>query len=326
MPKKYSHEEFVSLVNELYGDEFEVLSKYEGCNKKIKFKHNKCNREFEIRMHSVSKIKCKYCNTRKYTDESIRKILDEKTNNEYIILDKFETMHKNVNIKHLVCEKVFNTDMHHMINNGTRCPYCYGKNLQKNTELFKEEVYNLVGDEYTVLGEYTKSNENIKMRHNCDNCNNFEFEVRPSDFISHGNRCPLCKSSKGEQKISKYLTDNNIEFVIQKTFDDCIYKELLKFDFYLPNLNTIIEFDGIQHFKPIKHFGGEERLKINKERDSIKNEYCKDNNINLLRISYLDYNNIENILNEKLLSSTTIETTDNNLEGSRVEPSGSGFE
>ena len=60
----------------------------------------------------------------------------------------------------------------------------------------------------------------------------------------------------------------------------------MPFDFYLPELNICVEFDGIQHFKPIKYFGGEKTLKITQKHDKMKNEYCKENNIHLIRIKY----------------------------------------
>ena len=59
----------------------------------------------------------------------------------------------------------------------------------------------------------------------------------------------------------------------------------MRFDFYLPDYNTCIEFDGEQHFKPIKHFGGKERFKQQQKNDQIKNDYCVENNIALIRIS-----------------------------------------
>ena len=76
----------------------------------------------------------------------------------------------------------------------------------------------------------------------------------------------------------------------------------MPFDFYLPAYNLCIEFDGEQHFKSIKHFGGEKRLSIQKIKDNIKTEYCKNNNIKLLRIPYYDFNNIEKILEKILLT------------------------
>lgn len=77
-------------------------------------------------------------------------------------------------------------------------------------------------------------------------------------------------------------------------------ERLLPFDFYLTNLNICIEYDGIQHFKPINIFGGLNGFILTKNNDEIKTSYCKENNIKLIRISYNDIKIIKNILNENL--------------------------
>lgn len=100
--------------------------------------------------------------------------------------------------------------------------------------------------------------------------------------------CPVCKSSKGEKKILSFLIENNIKFERQKTFDGCESKYKLRFDFYLVEYNICIEFDGEYHFKPIDNWGGIEKLKNVKLKDDIKNNFCIKNNINLIRITYLD--------------------------------------
>ena len=70
----------------------------------------------------------------------------------------------------------------------------------------------------------------------------------------------------------------------------------LNFDFYLEDLNTCIEFDGLQHFNSIDFFGGDKAFEIRKQNDKIKNEYCFLSNIRLIRISYKEIKNINNIL------------------------------
>ena len=70
----------------------------------------------------------------------------------------------------------------------------------------------------------------------------------------------------------------------------------LPFDFYIPSLKILIEFDGIQHFKPISIWGGEKALISQTERDEIKNNFAIQNNFKLIRISYVDLNKIDKIL------------------------------
>ena len=112
--------------------------------------------------------------------------------------------------------------------------------------------------------------------------------------------CQVCSSSKSEQFIYNYLKINSISFEFQKKFDDCKYKSCLFFDFYLPDYNICIEFDGEFHFKQFFDVDIHHSLDTLQKRDEIKNQYCKDNNIKLLRISYEDRDRIEEILKKEL--------------------------
>ena len=111
----------------------------------------------------------------------------------------------------------------------------------------------------------------------------------------HG--CPKCNKSKGELEIEKYLLNKKIKYFSNYKFDDCrnIYK--LSFDFFLSKLNICIEYDGRQHYEVIDIFGGEEYLKKQIINDKIKTKYCIDNDIKLIRISYLE-NIKERLTNE----------------------------
>jgi very-short-patch-repair endonuclease len=91
--------------------------------------------------------------------------------------------------------------------------------------------------------------------------------------------------SMGEKRIYDYLIRKNIEFIYQKQFDDCKNIKPLPFDFYLPKYNLIIEFDGEQHYNSANAFNFESFESIQKH-DKIKNQYCADNNINIIRILY----------------------------------------
>lgn len=105
-----------------------------------------------------------------------------------------------------------------------------------------------------------------------------------------------CLLSKGEEKISNILAQHNIFFERQKVFKNCNFISSLRFDFYLPLINTIIEYNGIQHYQPVEYFGGKEQFINNQKRDQIKREYCLKNNIQLIEIKYSD--NIEKILTD----------------------------
>jgi hypothetical protein len=118
-------------------------------------------------------------------------------------------------------------------------------------------------------------------------------------------RCPICQNYEGEISISNYFAINDIENEPQKTFPGCKYKRLLKFDNYLLKYNLCVEFQGRQHYEPVDFAGkgekwAKEQFEINQIKDQIKRDYCNLNNINLIEIPYWEFDNIENILNEKL--------------------------
>ena len=187
---------------------------------------------------------------------------------------------------------------HDFKNNNQRCPVC-NKNSQRLSYDYVRLEFKKEG--YTLLSQEYKSN-NTKLKVMCNK--NHIYHVKYNNF-KNGTRCPLCSCSKGEDKIRFFLLNNNISFIPQKTFKGCKLKHLLPFDFYIPYLNLCIEYDGEQHFNPIDFAGKGEKWAEKQfikcvERDKIKNQYCKDNNIKLIRIPYWNYKNIEKILNREL--------------------------
>lgn len=120
----------------------------------------------------------------------------------------------------------------------------------------------------------------------------------------HGEGCPSCSSSYGEQRIERFLKKNNIEFNKQKRFNTCRDKRPLPFDFYLQQYNMLIEYDGPQHFHHVEGIikGNYDEYLLIKYHDNIKDTWSKENNIDLLRISYLDRSNIEKIIENKINS------------------------
>lgn len=97
-----------------------------------------------------------------------------------------------------------------------------------------------------------------------------------------------------KKKITEVLNKYNIKYEREKRFDDCKNKKALPFDFYLPDYNILIEYNGLQHYKDIDI--GRTELALIQHRDSIKKKYCEDNNIQLIIIPYWDKDKIEDIL------------------------------
>jgi Zn finger protein HypA/HybF involved in hydrogenase expression len=136
---------------------------------------------------------------------------------------------------------------------------------------------------------YVKAMEKVEI--NCPKHGTF-LQI-PNDHL-RGKGCPRCRESVGEKLIHNYLSQQQgYDVVSQKEFEDCtnIHKNkrwctLYKFDIYLPEFNTIIEFDGEQHFKKTFFHKTDEYYNEKVEDDRYKINYCKDNNIKLIRISY----------------------------------------
>ena len=114
------------------------------------------------------------------------------------------------------------------------------------------------------------------------------------------NHMDRLKNSLGEERIRIFLTKAQILYEEQKKFKDCININPLPFDFYIQNYNSCIEYDGIHHFEPIEYFGGLERHLYTKNNDNIKNQYCIDNSIRLIRIPYFKIDEINEILEKKI--------------------------
>lgn len=112
----------------------------------------------------------------------------------------------------------------------------------------------------------------------------------PLSAATTGNTIGADSRSLGEKVIAKILFDLNIDFIEQYSFNNLRSPKgvLLRFDFYLPKENVLIEYDGIQHFFPNKNFNNNnyEDWQYNRSLDRMKDQYCQDNNISLIRIPF----------------------------------------
>ncbi|QKF94507.1 putative zinc-ribbon domain protein [Fadolivirus algeromassiliense] len=190
------------------------------------------------------------------------------------------------------------------------CPYCSNKKVCIHNSLLWNYPQLCVEWYYTknekLPCEYTPGS-GTKVWWKCQNNSNHIWKSNIYGRTCrdpHG--CPICKFSRGEQKIINTLDYKKINYISQKTFENCIHIKQLPFDFYLTDYNLIIEFDGVQHFQPMKFCGGERDFVDRHKKDNIKNKFCKDNKINLIRISYKQINKIENIIDELLNKMTSV--------------------
>lgn len=183
---------------------------------------------------------------------------------------------------------------------GQGCAICKKEKIGRfhsmthSTYLYKLRKYTSNID---VLEEYKDSR--TKILHVCNVCGN-EWMVKPNSILS-GNGCPKCAFSKGERKITEVLSSLHTSYIPQYKFADCRNKVPLSFDFYLPELNTLIEYQGQQHYEPVDFGGMGKKRSITKyeencQRDQIKRDYALNNKISLIEIPYWEYDNIDSIL------------------------------
>lgn len=148
-----------------------------------------------------------------------------------------------------------------------------------------------------------RKHSKVKIKMICQNkyCRR-AYPISCSKFV-HNRRCPYCSSSRGELKIREFLELNFIKNINQKTFDGLIGLNggNLSYDFYLPDYELLIEYQGEQHLAPIEYFGGDKEFKKQKNHDRRKRKYAEKNGIKLLEIWYWDFDNIEHILKKELI-------------------------
>lgn len=247
--------------------------------------------------HIVKKSGCPKCKgfnlTYKEKNEISRKIHKHKYSYSLIIKD-----YKHKEKIPITCKYhgVFYQTYDNHVNKKQGCPQCKNNRKKVNKQLLIYKIKELkTGYKYNweSLGNYFDNTFLIR-------CNKHGwFNQQPSNHLM-GQKCPKCNGSRGEERVENYLKYKGIKYITQKTFNGLKNKNNLYFDFYLPDYDLCIEFDGQLHFKSIEFFGGDLALLQNQKHDKIKNDYCINNKIKLLRIHYKDINNIEKIIDNEI--------------------------
>lgn len=168
---------------------------------------------------------------------------------------------------------------------GQGCPKCghNGSWRKGNTDLFIDKSKKIHTNKY----DYSKTtyvNNRLKV---CIICpEHGEFWQVPAYHLS-GNGCPKCKASWLEREIVSYLNEHSIKYEYEKRFSWLGKKSL---DFYLPEYNAAIECQGIQHFSPVRYFGGTKKYNATVARDISKQMSCVENGVTLY---YYTHENFE---------------------------------
>lgn len=259
-------------------------------NSKSIFACEKCQSQYITTwntVHSKHKFCCDNCieNSKKYKFDFVKETLAKYG---YKLLDdKYYGNNDNLTCLTLEGYKV-HIKFSNIINHYKKNPYIFSIKYNEENYIYNINVY-LKNNNKTCKALYYKSNTDnsdyvdIVCRCNCgeEYITKLSYLKRNSGFL-----CPNCYTNQSslERVVKKWLDNKHINYEMQKTFDDCVYIRKLKFDFYLPKYNCCIEVDGKQHYKKRNDITEDEFEDIQK-RDLLKNEYCRKNNILLIRIN-----------------------------------------
>lgn len=176
---------------------------------------------------------------------------------------------------------------------------------KKSHDAFVSEMAE-ISPNIIIAGEYRGTHKPIVCECAIHHC---RWESYPCNLLNQSAGCPECaierfnnQPSNGERAIAEWLNANNIVFHPEVKLEGCRYKRPLRFDFYLDDLNAVIEFDGAQHFQdvPLWSHGNPNYLAETQQRDAIKDAYCAEHQIKMIRIPYTQIDDVGDILSKNL--------------------------
>jgi hypothetical protein len=290
----------------IHGKTVTMLEEFISSRTPVKIQCNICGdirpRLMRSILRGVACVKCDYRQkglAKAISKEEFMFRVHEKHGNNITFVDDYVNMKTNVTTQCVHCNRIRTCNPADLLNSH----YCichskqeFIKKFRRSKEWYTNELRN-INTKIEVVGDYIGIDNNILVR--CTECFH-EWAPKAGALIYNRTGCPICNVSKGETAVQTFLTNNAIPFEPQKTFDDLIHINKLRFDFYLPKLNVAIEVDGIQHRESVAMFGGDKTFEYIKFLDSIKDKYCLDNGIKLIRLPYdRNPNQIIDILKSK---------------------------
>jgi len=285
---------------------------FKNCHKKHWFKCEKCEHSFDASLHNINRLNrwCPYCSLppQKLCDKDDCDLCFEKSFKSHN-KSKFWNLEKNNNINPrnifkssakifwfncYKCNHIFQKSLND-ISRGCWCPYCcsppqklcddndcchcFEKSFKANP---KSKYWNFELNNDINPRDVFKSSAK-KYFFNCNICKN-DFNIQLNNITCSNQWCPICKN-KTEKIVYEFLLENNFKIIKEAKFNWCKNEEtnnFYRFDFVIESLKLIIEVDGIQHFKDVKHF--KNGFKENQERDKYKMELATKNNYSIIRI------------------------------------------
>ena len=287
-----------------------ILEPYVNLTTPIKYICTKHNYSAKNTMQSILRGQgCYYCGIEKLSQQSFLSdetvIKNVKRKNPHVDLVQYNG-ESTASIWH--CNrhnKNFKKNYLTLLTCESGCDECYREFIRERSGLGLEEFKNRlskVHPELIVKGEYINSGTNIELF--CTK-HNHTYSTTPVSAIKRLSCCPKSRVTYKEEYMCSLLEKWNYNITRQKIFEDCRDKNCLPFDCYLDDYNVCIEYDGEQHFRPVR-FGKQkfqdtlDKFEITKKHDAIKNDYCKKNNIPLIRVPYYYFDDLEYFLFDKL--------------------------
>lgn len=299
----------VRLTNDIFlnrmkdiNNNIEFLSEYINSKEYINCRCKICGYEWKSNgSNLLSGRGCVKCYHKRRADETRKTHTDfvnemKRIDPQIKIIDKYVDAKTKINCLCLKHGQYFYASPTHLLQGKTGCKQCFCKKISSALIMSHEDFVlrmKEINPNIEVIGKYTLSHQKIKVK--CKKCNHIWNPASGSLLSGFG--CPKCKKSKGEETIINILNKYDIQYEYQKRYSNLrgVGNLPLSYDFYLPEYNTLIEYQG-QFHDGTTNLSTPQSLKIQQEHDRRKADYAKDNNINLLSIWYYQYDNIEQIL------------------------------
>ena len=266
----------------------------------------------------------------KLTTKILMDKVNLKSDNGWDAITEYTAYSEKITCKCRVCGKV-RTDTPSNFKYYSNCG-CVAKarNLELRINNYKNKFSERPDSNEYIIDWTNYKNNRTKLKIHHKNCGK-DFISCAHEFIDSSNSCPICSKSLSEKYLVGALKKYNFTFKEQYTFSKCKDKLSLRFDVFIPNLNLVIEFDGEYHYYPIR---GVESFEKTKMHDEIKNRFCSENNINIIRIPFylrdkiydvIKYLNDTNSVNDTCMYINSLKTQRLSDFGGEIPPRGVGL-
>lgn len=278
-------------------EEFKVIS-YKGMREPFQIKCLSCNTVYDFQAAQnffLRKCGCKKCvDTPEWARQKENFKIWLMSHPEFELIDDLDKIHNSqshIRCRCTICGRIQENKKVYNYYDGKQC-FCQTKSTKKPMDQLHKDFQDIC----IFLEPYQNTDAPILLQSKF--CGH-SFKAPPKDILRNKYYCPICKSSKGEKRILEWLELKGISYERQKKI--IINNKLVKIDFYLPDKNLYIEYNGEQHYRPVEHFGGEITFQHQQERDCMVREYIQQIGSKLIEISYKEFDQVEQILLREVL-------------------------